>query len=115
MRACLDWNEAKGLFEGSFPETSWFHNLKGTYDSCQVLMQKHKRPIVVYQDRGTELVGMRKMVNSYVQRYEPREKLEAVLSDAIALYDRAQEEEKKTAEKLQTPDDDGWITVTRHG
>ncbi|XP_003737692.1 ribosomal RNA-processing protein 7 homolog A [Galendromus occidentalis] len=89
--------------------------LRSKSEAIEVLTRKIKKPIAVYQDRGTELVGMRKMVESYIKKFEPRSKLEATISEAIAQYDRAQEEEKKAAEKLHAPDDDGWITVTRHG
>ena len=73
------------------------------------------REISVYQDRGTESVGMRKMVNSYIRLYKPKEILETAVSDALASYGRALEQEKKVAEKLQRPDEDGWIIVTKHG
>ena len=69
----------------------------------------------VHQDRGTELVGMRKMVDSYIHEYKPPGELEAVISGAISLHDRLVDEEKKSAANSQTPDDDGWITVTKHG
>lgn len=54
-------------------------------------------------------------MNSYIRKYKPRSEIEASISEAIARHDRALEEEKRSAELLQMPDEDGWITVTKHG
>lgn len=80
----------------------------------QIMTRRGRGETVISKDRGTEMVGLRRWTDEYARRYVPPHELEETVAHAIAEYKQRLEDEKRKAKALEEPDEDGWVTVTKH-
>lgn len=59
--------------------------------------------------------GIKKWVKDYNKSIIHSKVLQKEINEFMATYDKNQEEEKKQEQTAGEQDDDGWITVTKHG
>ncbi|OQR68217.1 ribosomal RNA-processing protein 7A-like [Tropilaelaps mercedesae] len=87
---------------------------KDKAEVTQVMTRRGRGEVIISQDRGTEMVGLRRWLDAYTRRWVPLHELEERVTHAIKQHEQLLEEERRKAKQLEKPDDDGWITVTKH-
>ncbi|XP_022699085.1 ribosomal RNA-processing protein 7 homolog A-like [Varroa jacobsoni] len=87
---------------------------KDKVEVTQIMTRRGRGETVISKDRGTEMVGLRRWTDEYARRYVPPHELEETVAHAIAEYKQRLEDEKRKAKALEEPDEDGWVTVTKH-
>ncbi|XP_014673831.1 PREDICTED: ribosomal RNA-processing protein 7 homolog A-like [Priapulus caudatus] len=76
-----------------------------------------KSPSVLFSDEHLGITGMQKWCHEYINENSvDTEALQAEVDEYIAEYDKKiKEEKKREKDSVGQADDEGWVTVVRHG
>ncbi|KAK3090845.1 hypothetical protein FSP39_015129, partial [Pinctada imbricata] len=76
----------------------------------------YDKPLILSTEEHPLQVGVKKWTHEFKEKRVDIEEMQIQIDEYMKEYDRRVEEEKQRALDMEgVPDDDGWITVTRHG
>lgn len=74
-----------------------------------------EKPFILYPKAAKQLVGVELMKKDYNDNLIDVEELQAEINEYMIGYDERKEQEKLDAKNKGVADEEGWITVSRHG
>ena len=120
----MDGNPSFGVQDGDGLFKLEVDSVKG-FQSAHIVFEKQQglrntmskmdlsKEYVASTDENPIVTGVKKWAIEYNEKWNKMEKIEANVADFMKIYDEKVAEEKEVSEKMEEPDEDGWVTISR--